>query len=100
MKVSFLRGLPPERQAKVYDIWSHLRDDPTGGYSASSVAEAMMDRIREISRANALAFEDGSISRQWYRRYRLNGRRKARPRTPGYMRDAVRRSIRRAVVPA
>ena len=96
MTVAFMRRLPRTRQERVADIWHQLRRDPTGGYSSEMIAEAILNRRSVDGRPNTLDGEDGVHSPQWYRRYRLNECRKTRPRTPGYVRDAVRRAIRKA----
>ena len=100
MKVAFMSGLPPERQEQLIDIWLRLRRNPTGGYTSSSIAEAIIQRAVDSAREDGdIRIYDGS-SPHWYRRFRASDRRKAKPRTPGHVRDSVRRAVRRAPVAA
>ena len=98
MKVKFMSGLPPEKQEQLFDIWLRLRRDPTGGYSSSEVAEAIIQRAVDSAQGDIRIFDVSSP--HWYRRFRASDRRKAKPRTPGHVRDACRRQIRRAPLAA
>ncbi len=100
MTVAFMRRLSRERQERVADIWLRLRRDPTGGYSGEEIAEAILARKRADGIPTTLAGEYGVHSPQWYRRFRLNDCRKTRPRTPGHVRDALRRANRRTTAAA
>ena len=96
MTVAFMRRLPRSRQERVADIWHRLRRDSSGGYSSEMIAEAILNQKSVDGRPNTLTGMDGLHSPQWFRRYRLNECRKTRPRTPGFVRDAVRRAIRKS----
>ena len=93
MKVAFMRGLPPERQEKVFDVWLNLQRHSDGGYSGDMIADAIIDRALMEYRAGQ---ESGEMSGPcWYRRYRLAPRPRARPRTAVAAREAVRKGTRR-----
>ena len=96
MKVAFMQGLPPDQQEKLFEIWLRLRRDPTGGYTGAVIAEAIIERITREARAVATAEDDEAAWPQWYRRYRLNPRVKARSRSTGISREALRRAIRKS----
>ena len=104
MKVAFMLTLPPERQEKVFDVWLRLRRHPDGNYSAMEIAEAMIDQLTK--EAKAIALDIVTVDReieeavaQWYRRYRINGQKRAQPRTASAFRKAAARLSQRTASP-
>ena len=95
MTVAFMKRLPRDRQERVFEVWLNLHRDPTGGYSGESIADAMINSIKE-RRENGFGADSGPDSPQWYRRYRLHARRRSRQRSAAATREAVKRAIRKA----